>query len=1300
MKPSSKRSPFKRVVSLAVASSVLLQPLAPAYAVVSQYPSVFVSQPDTNMVYTLDDSGSMTADAMPDFARCIVGLPNSSSLTDTETNNCARNGGNGSTLPSMWKSGSGYLDVAYYQTTNRFARYLRSSAGNPLYYDRNVHYKPWPLPTNNLLTLAAANPAAVNIHVSDPSDNGRTINLTRRTNVSGGSGAPDNEANNYWRATYFVYDNPGVPLPQGDPTTTANPNYGTNNTLGRPIWTKVEIKPSVTSYVKSASRTDCAGASCTYAEELQNFANWLQYYRSRMLMTKGGVAAAFAKLGSDLRVGFGTLSNPASVGVRAFAGTDRANFFTTLYNVPSSGGTPLRAAMDGVGRYYQRTGINSPWAHTPGSQTLPEYDCRRSFHILSTDGFWNGAEAASPANGDNDNFTGLFTPFRPDGTTRYAYTDTPAASADPLVSRFAVSPFRDSSGTEGNDLSDVAAYYWREDLRPDMPNNVSSSARDPAFWQHVTTFTVGLGITGSGSARRASDNTVAIPPAEAASTSSSPFRQASGLSVPWLDNDGTREALVSTKTSMNWPSVTDDSRQTGDDLIRAAMVGRGRYLSATNPVALADGLGAALAEAINIPLSLANLAPSSGQVTAGSQIYQATYNPAQWYGRLYSFNQALDGTINTNPDTAIWEASHRLPAPASRNIYTWDGAASAPSTFTWSGLNTAQRAALNGDPRVLDFLRGSAVDEQRNGGAFRDRSRYTPSNSSVAGGALGDIVNGSPIKPSEAGAAFNALPAGTPGQLLYADYRSPSGTHLTNLLNTVFLGANDGMLHAFNRLNGVERFAFVPNAVYTVPRGITGATEQKLNMLSNPAYQHRFTVDGPPQVSDVFFGETDATGRWRTVLNGTTGAGARSIFLMDVTDPAPGTTGFQPGNILWEFSEANHPDMGYILSTGNVARMKNGKWALIFGNGYDSSRKQAKLFILDLATGAMIKEIAVGPVLNVGIGNGLSQPNFTMRDRVAEYIYAGDLMGNLWKFDVTSDDPANWRPSFGSAPEYAPLYTTPDHQPIAVMPTIGFKHPNGGVMLSFGTGKTFEVEDSDPRSTVNVNLRARQAIYGIWDKPGESTGFSGVASLQVQNEVALPGAANNTLTGTSSNTINWGTQRGWYFPLRTGGERVNIRPQIPDPVNPNSPLFVVANTPAEAVPCRGGGTARIFALNVYSGAAPINGVFDADRSGRITSADRGYNVLSVSTGVVTLPLFQTLGNGGTPTGQPTPEVDPARAWSDGRTGTQDGGREDRAAGPGPCGGVMNLGVSDTSTITLPFNQCGEGRGRISWRQIQ
>jgi type IV pilus assembly protein PilY1 len=249
---------------------------------------------------------------------------------------------------------------------------------------------------------------------------------------------------------------------------------------------------------------------------------------------------------------------------------------------------------------------------------------------------------------------------------------------------------------------------------------------------------------------------------------------------------------------------------------------------------------------------------------------------------------------------------------------------------------------------------------------------------------------------------------------------------------------------------------------------------------------------------------------------------------------------------------------------------------------------------------------------------------------------------------------------------------------------INVAHPNGGYMINFGTGKLFENEDNSSNPAVNVNL-TRQAIYGIWDKPSETTGFSGLNLLQEQvDNTALGAAADTSLTGTTDRPVDWATQRGWYYTLRAGGERVNINPQIPEYVSPQaSKVFVVANTVLPAVPCQSGGSARVFALNAITGGASISSpTFDANRSGVITAADAGYNAGQ-----------EVIAN-------PPPNIGPA--CGDGRTGALAGGVELQECGntAEKCRKIVTTSGSDLGSDSRPVALCPATQGRISWRQLQ
>lgn len=1289
----------KRLGSLAVVWTLLAQASVPAHAVstatpgyagfVSQLPGVYTKPPDPNVMFTLDDSGSMRDETIPD-----------SSAADNVHQN-------------MW-NGTSAAQLTKYLSSNVKWRYYRSSTGNPLYYDPKVRYQPWPYAGDDTKLYSAAVSTAACYYAdtlpvattgpwpaTPPALNctgANAVDLAARVTVI--AGAADDETKNYWPATYFRYIGPaGL---QADGTSVQGNNTTTN-------WQKVEIKSSVAVYPpkhptadatqppKGAARTDCAGTTCTYTEEIQNFANWFQYYRARLLMAKGGVAAAFAKQGTNIRVGFSTINSPVLPirGVQTFSSASRIAFYAALYPRAAGNSTPLRLAMDNVGKYFQRSDIGNPWAEDPTSTTTvgTEYACRRSFHILSTDGFWNGAGATAPANADNDSFSG-FTPSKPDGT-KYTYSDTLSPTiTDPLIGRFTVNPFK---STTADTLADVAAYYWKTDLRPGpaasggLDNVVVPSPGDPAFWQHLSTFTIGFGITGTGLVTKV----------------------AGGAAD--LSTQTARDQLISDKTALNWTIPIANDPRTGDDLVHASMNGRGQYFSATNPRDLANGLAAALSAVADQPFDFASVAADAPQVRSGGRVYQATFSPNKWYGRLYAFLQGANGVVNNIPIDAnnpinasqVWEASNKMPAPSARNIFTSTGLAGSGANFKWAELTSAQKGYLNNDSTVLDYLRGDDSNEASKGGTFRDRSRYKVG--AVTGGVLGDVVGGSPVKGPDAGGGYDRLPkTATSGQSTYATFRSSTGTGLDNMRTTMFLGANDGMLHALNLNDGVERFAYVPSTVYNVPRATTSGliAEQKLLALSDVAYSHRFTVDGPPNVGDAYLG-----GAWKTILVGSTGAGARGIFAMDVTNPEVGGSGFGKGNLMWEFSEANSDDMGFVPSYPHIARLRNDKWGVIFGNGYDSKNGKAKLFILDAENGSVIRQFEV----DAGPNNGMSQPNFIYNDtREVIAVYAGDLKGNLWKFDVSDTTASNWAPAFGVQPFFTAVNDLGQAQPITVMPEIT-QHPNGGALLSFGTGKLFESSDTAVGAS-NVNLQT-QSLYGIWDKPSETAPLLVTApqrsvKLLKHTVSAIPASANYGQTVTTTDP-DWSSQRGWYFDLGSGGERSNLAPLQIGSKTGQQVLFMVANTPVPSDPCANGGSSKIFALNPVTGNSPTFAVFDVNKNGLFDSTEVGFNIKVNRGGLLTQPLFQVLPDpaaGGTtatattPLLEVLPKVSLVKQFFDRgqATAARAGGVEfDNPKGPGsdPCGLLMTAAQSNTALISESVNTCSH-KPRISWRQLK
>ncbi|HKK14558.1 MAG TPA: hypothetical protein VKA14_07850, partial [Gammaproteobacteria bacterium] len=261
----------------------------------------------------------------------------------------------------------------------------------------------------------------------------------------------------------------------------------------------------------------------------QNFANWFSYYRLRVLAAKSAVTRAFAQLGHNVRVAGQNLndtanqlnpaSNAASVAgvqlLQPFTGTARADWFNWLIDSGANGGTPLRDALNRVGQYFQTSGVNSPYAEDPGNQDGTEYACRQNFSVVMTDGLWNGYE------GPNDSY------LKDSHSTPIADADETAGPSisDPAGDTYQYSPRNPFQGKgictqtyyglycEPVTLADVAMYYWDHDLRGDLSNTVPvympkgaaapytsgqfyDPKYDPADWQHMVTFTIGLGVNG------------------------------------------------------------------------------------------------------------------------------------------------------------------------------------------------------------------------------------------------------------------------------------------------------------------------------------------------------------------------------------------------------------------------------------------------------------------------------------------------------------------------------------------------------------------------------------------------------------------------------------------------------------------------------------------------------------------------------------------------------------------------------------------------------------------------------------
>ncbi len=1093
----------------AIRRAVLLLVLMPlpvqAALSLSDVPLFLTTAVDPNIIFTLDDSGSMQFEIMPD---------------DLITNDArfvypVRVGTYGGNTYSNY--------VVGFDADNKYTARLRSSHVNKIYYNPEVRYLPWSkadgsLMDNASITCAPHNPfntaAGCRNFQEDNSDtagvkwlnSGGTLTDATATVTVTGTGKNKKTVTVYesfFPAVYFQYK-------------------GSGSINSASSYTQVEIKSGET-YTGGSGRTDCTAVpTCTYEEEIQNFANWYTYYRSRVLLARAGVGRAFSAQGSNMRVAFGAINKGSTkidevntetiiTGVRQFAGTDRINFFDILYNhtIPAAG-TPLRTAMQGVGEYLKREDDRGPWSDTPGQSGGVQPICRQNYHILMTDGYWESNKASPTGINNADNTAGeIITNHFPNAApTTYQYK--------PEL------PYKDGNS---NTLADVAMHYWKTDLRSNLANKVPTNARDPAFWQHMVSFTVGLGVEGTLS------------------------------SLPGSSGGPT-----------GWPDPTKSEAAKIDDLWHAAVNSRGEFFSAQDPVTFASGLSSALNNMTARISSAAAVTTNTSRLNTGAQIYQAKFNSADWSGQLLAFNLESDGSLGE----LQWEASSQLPEHTDRSIFTHNGTSGlAFAVANFSSLSTAQQAALDKNISGVDdgqgmarigWLRGDKSGEISQGGSFRNRNN----------GVLGDIVNSDLLYIKSLDFSYDSLPAATPGQASYHSYRQSNNSRTP----VVYTGANDGMLHAFNAEMGVELFAYVPAAVYS-----------GLNRLTASSYTHRYFVDGNAYVGDAYMGATPA---WKTVLLGTLGGGGKSVFALDITDPV----NFSESDVLWEFTDA---DLGYVHGQAKIARLNDGSWAAIIGNGYNGNSDRAWLFIVDLQTGALIKKIPTSTSTN----NGLSTPALvdTNGDKIIDIVYAGDLRGNVWKFDLSQSDSTQWDVAYKSGSASVPLFTARNAsnqaQPITSPLEVGY-HKQGGYMIFFGTGQFVAESDKTDKKV--------QSLYGIWDK-GSSIAETNRSVLQQQTitaETVIPPFERTV----SDHSVDWSTKRGWYIDLLQSpegtqqGERSVIMPML------NFGRIIFTTLIPSIDPCEAGGRNWLMLLDAETGGMMPKPQFDTNGDGKLNSTDR------------------------------------------------------------------------------------------------
>lgn len=1063
MKRQARRAFHRVTPGLAAFLATLLALPATAGISVPTDPLTTGARLEPNILFVLDDSGSMAETFMPD------GLPND------------------------WSRSA----------------YPR----NTIYYNPATTYQPWVDAAGNAMTGGMTYGAAYDsaTHASG------AINLLAGTrtyyvpkDLANTAAAYLSDQANYYR-------------------------YQIRQTTGRVVRSELQNNVSgnegVTGVGCSASGTGGQWKNCTYArptgrteaDERINFAIWYSYHRTRGKVAKAGAGRAFAQLGGDMRVGFRTIHKRYNAGIAGNPITqakpipvlstaneglfvddpsapggairNRTFWYDRLYNTTADDVTPLRDALNEAGSYFETDDTaTGPWGPQSG---VNQYACRQNFTILTTDGYRNDSFSGTAGQQEQDNVAGAA--ITGVGGASYQYT-----------------PERPYASSYSNTLADIAMRYWKSDLRTDLANSVPTSPANPAFWQHMVTFAISIG--------------------------------AGGTLNPKTDLP---DLISGTKT---WPNPsTNLTPETIDDLWHATVNGRGDFVVANDPDEFSNALKASLAAIAERTSSFSNVAASSATLDAGVQLFQAGYISGVWTGELAAYPR-VNPPGRGFSSTASWRASENIPTTG-RKVFTSNGTTGLvfPSGATAAQLTALTRTGAGNYPVTgadnAAYIAGTRTLESSNsGGTLRNRRHL-----------LGDIVSSSPAYVSDT--------------------------------RTLYVGANDGMLHAFDAANGSELFSYLPN----------GINWSNLGTLSRPDYAHKYFVDGPVAVS------TRKQTPGQNTLVGALGRGGKGIFSLDVSSPGS----FDEGDVEWERTETPNGNMGMVMGRPIITRLNNGDMGVIVANGINSTNDRAALLVYDLDTGALISEISTG-VGSATAPNGLFAPVGLDLDvnGTIDYVYAGDMLGNLWKFDLTAGNAATWDNTGSRTRLFTATSAGGTVQPITGGLTLAMNPTTFKTWVFFGTGRLITVGDMVDQSI--------QSLYGIED--GTTVART---SLTRRRTVVATTQSGRQVRAFESTTPLPGSSRGWYIDLVTPptppgtaeGERIISSPQM------DGTVLEVSSVIPTASACGADGRGYLNALDAFTGTSAKSPYFDVDGDGSfsdetVTYVDSNGNTVTVPIGSV------------------------------------------------------------------------------------
>lgn len=868
----------------------------------------------------------------------------------------------------------------------------------------------------------------------------------------------------------------------------------------------------------------------------RNFAIWYSFYKTRALAALSAISMAMDKLPSEVRVTWQSLS-----ACQSFAGTDGAScqnnalkpystahkgqFYRWLRQLAFNAQQPLADAMIRAGEYLTTA---QPWLryldNAGANSSANTYACRPNYHVLITDGMADSASATDYPN--QANFRADESAFTlPDGQ-QYAH----------------IHPYFDP---ESKTLADLAMHYWATDAQPNLANKVPrytpvkhSDAQqqywqprnNTATWQHLRQVIMGLGLS----------------------------RVLADSNLPWAGSTHAGESYSKLSSGQaNWPKTR------AYDLWHAAINSRGELYSVENPAVmganfkqLLSGLAqqndAAVLSGIAVSLE-AETAVIGATEPLSTYLYQSSFNSdAGWSGDVQKLKQNSQGITGNNQ--VLWSANSQLPAASARNIMIAGTGTAQLQAFT------PNNAGLPATPSSLAYYLNINPDPDRQVATWQQRLAYIRGEQSYEGEGvanfrpratvLADFIHSQPV-PVSGARYLPSMANRLEGNSAYTDFAQSVQARQPML----YIGGNAGMLHAFDSSSGAEVFAFIPTAVFA-----------KLHQLTGHNYSHQYYVDGTPVVADIY-----ADGQWRTILVGSLRAGGKGLFALDITDPAQ-------IKLLWELDDSSPAlqglgvKLGYSFPKPSIARLHSGQWAVVTGNGYQAAGSDsgaAALYLIDAFSGALIKSLEVQSPLRQP--NGLSTPRLADYDAdgVADYAYAGDLHGNLWRFDLLGDGALaatesplshgyygakngssnQFKVAYGAQPMFSATSTEGAHsQAITAAPSL-IRHPSRhGYLVVFGTGRYFTVADKIAEQNY------AQTIYGIWDRQTQAqpTVIDTVTRAQLQaqhissqaSSTSIATAQQRQTRSISLQPVEWYSdfdasqavkRRGWYLDLEHDG---------------------------------------------------------------------------------------------------------------------------------------------------------------------